>query len=59
MTSFLVRKASIFGRSFFSFSVSFSCCCSSSVTWLSSDWSSVWSEGLALERGAGEVLAVL
>ncbi len=42
MTSFLVRKASIFWRSFCSFSVSCSCWRSSSETWPSSDWSSVW-----------------
>src|SRR5215207_3354736 len=42
MTSFFVRKVSIFTRSFFSLSVS--CCCwrSSSCTCESSDWSSVW-----------------
>src|SRR5918999_4840343 len=41
MTSFLVRKASIFWRSFCSFSVSCSCWRSSSVTCWSSDCSSV------------------
>ena len=41
MTSFLVRKASIFVRSFCSFSVSFSCWAWSSVIWVSSDCSSV------------------
>src|SRR3954447_4391856 len=42
MTSFLVRKASIFVRSFCSFSVRDCCWASSSVTCWSSDWSSVW-----------------
>ena len=42
MTSFLVRKASIFVRSFCSDSVSFSCWASSSATCWSSDCSSVW-----------------
>ena len=42
MTSFLVRKVSILVRSFFSFSISCSCCFSSCSTWVSSDWSSVW-----------------
>ena len=42
MTSFFVRKASIFARSRFSFSISCSCCCSSWVTWVSSPWSSAW-----------------
>ena len=59
MTSFLVRKASILARSFFSFSVSASCWCSSSLTWVSSDWSSRLGERLALERRPGEVLAAL
>src|SRR3954463_16603132 len=42
MTSFLVRKASTFERSFFSFSVSCSCCASSSLICWSSDCSSGW-----------------
>ncbi len=42
MTSFLVRKVSILVRSFFSFSMSCSCCVSSSLTCVSSDCSSVW-----------------
>ena len=42
MTSFLVRKDSIFVRSFCSDSVSFSCWDSSSATCWSSDCSSVW-----------------
>jgi hypothetical protein len=41
-TSFLVRKASILRRSFFSFSVSCSCCFSSSAICVSSDCISVW-----------------
>ena len=58
MTSFLVRKASIFVRSFCSFSVSFSCWAWSSLICVSSVCSSV-ARGLALERHSGQVLAAL
>ena len=59
MTSFLVRKASIFARSCFSFSISCSCCCSSSRDLRVEPLQLGLDRGLALERHAREVLAVL